>query len=275
MVTDKNPQSNFSDSEWRPEAGSSSSPKLVKWLVRLRLWQRCTIFFPTWMGSLCLAAILFILVAIWVNYGESYLSLTHKVPTDILVVEGWIGRKALRAAVDEFDRGGYRYVVASGGLTSGRWEDQPTSYAEMAASEMIRLGVPKERIFVATAESNENHRTFESAVAVRRVLQAAGIHPQGVNVFTLGAHGRRSHLVFAKVDGPGTEVGVISWTPPDYLASPWWRSSERAREMLEETIGYLYEALLNSGRGSNIPLGDTSSDSAQHSATKHPESTNR
>jgi hypothetical protein len=55
------------------------------------------------MGSLCLATILFILAAIWINYGESYLSLTHKVPADILVVEGWIGRKALRAAVDEFD----------------------------------------------------------------------------------------------------------------------------------------------------------------------------
>jgi len=53
-------------------------------------------------------AILFILVVAWFTYGESYLEATHRLPADILVVEGWIGRKGIRAAVDEFERGGYR-----------------------------------------------------------------------------------------------------------------------------------------------------------------------
>jgi uncharacterized SAM-binding protein YcdF (DUF218 family) len=139
-------------------------------------------------------------------------------------------------------------------LTSGRWGDQPPqSYAEMAACEIMRLGVPKERIVVATAEIAETHRTFESAVAVWRTLRQAGIDPKTINVFTLGPHARRSGLVFSKVNSHGPEIGVIGWMPPDYKAEPWWRSSERSRELIEETVGYVYEVLLNSGRRSNAP----------------------
>jgi DUF218 domain len=219
---------------------------------------------PTWLGSFCLVAILLILVYAWINYGESGLSLTHRVPAEILVVEGWIGREGLRAAVDEFERGGYRSIVASGGLTSGRWEDQPSSYAQMAAAEMIRLGVSKDRIFVATSENTESHRTFESAVAVWRTLRNAGIEPKAMNVFTFGPHARRSALVFAKVNAHGANIGVIGWLPSGYEKEPWWRSSERSKELLEETLGYLYEVLLNSGRHSSSPLESTSAQVLPH-----------
>ena len=79
----------------------------------------------------------------WVNSGEQFLELTKRLPADVLVVEGWIGREGIRAAVAEFQGSGYHYIVTSGGLTSGRWEDEHASYAKMAADEMIRLGIPK------------------------------------------------------------------------------------------------------------------------------------
>jgi DUF218 domain len=264
MVTDKNPQSNFSDDEWRRPPVFSSLPKLAKWPPRFRLFRHRTILCPTWAGCFCFATILLLLVIAWINYGESYLALTHRVPADILVVDGWIGRKGLRAAVDEFERGGYRFIVASGGLTSGRWEDEASSYAEMAAGEMIRLGVPKEKIVVATSENTESHRTFESAVAVWRTLRDAGIKSKALNLFTLGPHARRSALVFAKVSSLDVKIGVIGWLPAEYKTEPWWRSSERSRELLEETVGYLYEVLLNSGRRSNSLVESTSAESVPH-----------
>jgi hypothetical protein len=187
-------------------------------------------------------------------YGESYLAETHRVEADILVVEGWIGRKGISAAVQEFQRGGYRYIVASGGLTSGFWEGESESYAQMAASEMTRLGVPQEEIVVATSENTEKHRTFESAVAVWRTLRDAGIKPKALNVFTFGAHARRSALVFAKVNADVAKIGVIAWVPPEYQHERWWHSSERAKELLDETVGYFYELLFNSGRRSNSNL---------------------
>jgi uncharacterized SAM-binding protein YcdF (DUF218 family) len=222
--------------------------------VRLRLFRPYTILCPTWTGSLCISSILFIVVAAWFNYGETYLAVTNRARADILVVEGWIGRNGIRAAADEFERGHYRYIVASGGLTSGRWVDKPESYAEMAAAEMIRLGIPKERIVVAISENTESHRTFATAISVWRTLRDAGIKPESLNVFTLGPHARRSALVFAKVNSHGPEIGVVGWLPPEYKTEAWWNSSDRSRDLLEETVAYLYELLLNSCRRSNSAL---------------------
>ena len=226
---------------------------------RLRLVQRRTLWCLTWLGAFCVALFLAAPAVWWFYCGESFLSLTERRPAEILVVEGWIGRKGLDAAVDEFERGGYRYIVASGCLTSGGWEDKRESYAEMAAGEMIRLSVPKESIIVAHSRNTKNHRTFESAVTTWRTLRDSGIKPAQLNVFTFGPHAGRSALVFTKVYSDGSKIGVIGWVPAEYDREPWWLSSERARELLEETVGYVYELLFNSGRHSNSPA-DNSSD---------------
>jgi hypothetical protein len=55
-------------------------------------------------------------------------------------------------------------------------------------------------------------------------------------------------MIFTKAQGPQTKVGVVGWVPSDYQDMQWWQSSERAKELLTETAGCLYEALLNSGR---------------------------
>jgi uncharacterized SAM-binding protein YcdF (DUF218 family) len=219
---------------------------------KLRLFRPCTIWCPTWLGLFSITILTLLPVTWWFLCGESFLSLTHRMPPQILVVEGWIGFEAIHGAKVEFDQQGYQYVVATGGVTSSvGWQKGGWSYAEGAEHELIRLGVPKERIIVAPAQNTESQRTYESAVAVWRALQSKGIQPRTLNVFTVGAHARRSLLVFSKACQPETQVGVISWVPPGYEVAPWWRSSERARELIAETAGYMYELLLNSGRGSN------------------------
>lgn len=189
-------------------------------------------------------------------------------PADVLVVEGWIGFDGLRAAEEEFENHGYEYIVAAGGFSYSHWQASSSNYAEMAGRELLRAGVSKDKIIVAAARDTENQRTHESAVAVWRALQARGIHPRTLTVFTLGPHARRSRLVFAKVEGPGTQVGVLSWVPSDYKTMPWWRSSERAKDLINETAGYVYEALLNSGRISDSHDEGASSESL--SATRAP-----
>jgi len=172
-------------------------------------------------------------------------------------VEGWIGSDGVRAAATEFGQRGYKYVVAAGGMSEAKgWGQAGWSYAEGADHELIRSGIPEEKIILAPSRDTESHRTYESAVAVFRALEARGIHPKALNVFTFGPHARRSCLVFAKVLRPATEVGAVDWTPSDYQALPWWQSSDRAKDLLTETAGYLYEALLNSGRGSNRVLAN-------------------
>jgi hypothetical protein len=221
---------------------------------KLRLFQRRMVWYPTWLGFLCIACLLASPLLWWWTYGESFLSQTGRSPAEVLVVEGWIGQEGVRAARAEFEQHGYLYVVTTGGLTTGEgWEEGGWSYAEGAEHELIRDGVAKDRIIVASAKDAERQRTYQCAVAVWRTLQAKGIQPKAINVFTFGPHARRSRLVFAKVCGPKTEVGVISWVPTGHPALPWWRSSQRARDMITETAGYLFELLLNSGRPSSSP----------------------
>jgi hypothetical protein len=214
---------------------------------------RRSIWWPTWIGWGVIVIGLAIPGLWWFLAGESFLSLTQRSPAEVLVVEGWVGRDGVRAASTEFERHGYKYVVTSGRSAAGRWEENPLNYAEMAERELIRSGVPKDRIIVAPSKSAETRRTYESAVAVFQALQARHVQPKALNVFTFGPHARRSRLVFAKVQRTGTRVGVIAWAPYTYGSEPWWRSSERTKDFIAETAGYTFELLLNSGRMSNDP----------------------
>jgi hypothetical protein len=190
----------------------------------------------------------------WFKYGEWFLSESDRVPEEVLVLEGWVGLEGVQAAVAEFKHGGYRYLVASGGISPGTgWEEGGWSYAERAGNEIIRLGILKDKVIIAPASGSEDQRTYEAAVAVWNTLKSKGIRPNNITVFTLATHARRSRLVFAKVFHTQARVGVVGWIPDDFKVEPWWRSSERARELIVETAGYAYEGLLNSGRKSNSP----------------------
>jgi hypothetical protein len=223
---------------------------------RLRLVQRRNLWCPTWLGAFCVALFLAAPAVWWFYCGESFLSLTERRPAEILVVEGWIGREGVRAAATEFERGAYRYVVTSGGVSKAEgWTEGGWSYAQGAQQELIRSGVPESKIIIAPAVDVERQRTYESALAVWRKLQSLSIMPKFVNIFTLGPHARRSRLVFAKAEVSKTKVGVISWTPSCDQGVPWWYRSKRAKDLLTETVGYLFEVLLSSGRGPTADPG--------------------
>lgn len=178
---------------------------------------------------------------------ERFLSVTARAPADVLVVEGWIGDPALAAAAREFN-GGYRFVVTTGGLTPKVWGSRQWNYAEVGKRVLHLHGIAEEQIVSAPAADAETQRTLESAVAVCQAVHAKAIEVRSVNIFTLGAHARRTRLVFEKVFGPAVKVGVIGWKPPGWRAGPWWRSSDRAIDVVTEGAGYLFELLLNSGR---------------------------
>ena len=222
--------------------------------MTLRLFQRRSIWWPTLPGWAFFFITLGMPFLIWCFQGESFLSQTERQPADTLVVEGWIGIEGIRAAKLEFEHGGYRYIVATGGMSGNPWDTRQWSLAIEAEELLLRLGLARDQVILAKPPDVQSHRTFASAVAVWRNLHARGIQTKSVNLFTRGAHARRSRLVFAKVLQPETKVGVISWNPPGYDAGPWWKSSDRALELLKETVGVLYESVFNSGRTSNSPV---------------------
>jgi hypothetical protein len=227
------------------------------WRRRFRLFEKRTLWFPTWLGMFCLILCFGAPAAWWLIYGESFLSLTDRLPAEVLVVEGWIGGTGVRAAAAEFRSGSYQYVVATGSQPDEDkgWQEPGWSYAQGAANELARSGIPREKIVIAPARNTERERTFESAVSVFQALESLSVKPASINVFTWGPHARRSRLVFAKVYASHATLGVISWVPATHTVEPWWRSSGRAKEFLTESAGYLFEWLFNSGRSTNSPDG--------------------
>ena len=66
---------------------------------------------------------------------------------------------------------------------------------------------------------------------------------QKVDVFTLGAHARRSRLLFEKALGDEVAMGVIAAPDQTYDQDHWWRSSNGVRTVLSELIAYLYAVI--------------------------------
>lgn len=214
-------------------------------------FRRRTLYAPTGLGIVSLASLFFGPLIWWFYRGESFLSASRRIEgASLLIVEGWIGPEGLAAAKAEFEAGNYALIVTSGGtaITEG-WERGGWNYASGAAEHFIRSGVPREKILAAPAADQNSGRTYAAAMVVREKLEAFGLHPKAVNIFTAGTHAGRSGLVFSKALGPKTKVGIIAWQAPGTdTASPWWHNSERARNLIAESAGYFYELLLNSGR---------------------------
>lgn len=185
-------------------------------------------------------------------WGETFFSLTRRLPADVLIVEGWIGSEGIRAAAKEFRQGAYRYVAVTGGMTPDQ-TDSDSNHVQIAKQQLIELEVPETRIIVSSTSETEPEHTFTLAVRARRSFQDAGVRPTSINVFTLGPHAKRSRLVYEKVFAPEVPVGVIAFVPTAYRTEPWWLSKTRTGCLLKETIGYPFELLLNGGRISNYP----------------------
>ena len=223
--------------------------------MRPRSQKRPTIRSRKSLIILCILLVISIPAVIWLGLcGETFFSVTRRLPPDVLIVEGWIGSEGIRAAAEEFGRGAYRYVVTTGGKTWDRADRDRSSYAEMAKQELIESGVPESRIIVSSTGEIERQRTFQMAATAWRSIQHAEVRPTAINVFTLGPHAMRSRLVYEKVFAPEVPVGVIAFIPSKYRIEPWWQSMSRAKCLLKEIIGYPSERLLNSGRISNSPM---------------------
>lgn len=212
------------------------------------LVRRRTVWWPTWLGWMLLFLTGALPLALWVFCGERFLCANEPAPSQILVVEGWVGTETLDAAAHEFSSGRYVWVVTAGGPNGEPWNSRRWTYAEIAADGLAAAGISRSKIISAPAQDVQVHRTYESALAVQQVLAARQLTADSITVFTRGSHGRRSRLVYQKVFGPGTNIAVISWLPDAARSGPWWRSTVRAEDLLTETFGYAYEALLSSGR---------------------------
>ena len=172
----------------------------------------------------------------------------------ILVVEGWIPDYAISGAVAEFRQHAYKKVIAVGGpILLGSHLSGFGSYAELANVRLQSLGIAEDEVVVLETGDIRKDRTFQSAVAVKRWAALHDADLDGLDVYTLGVHARRSRLLFQKAFGDGVSVGVIAASDRSYDPDDWWKTSNGTRTVIAELIAYVYAALFfrEEGRGPN------------------------
>jgi len=200
----------------------------------------------SWRGWLILLVAIIVLGRIWMLNVHSFLAPTRRVDTKILVVEGWVHDYVLRAAMTEFHNGHYDKIYTTGGPvigSDGAVNDFNTS-ASVGAELLVKFGMRPDQVQMVPSHVAGRDRTYNSALALKKWF--AGHHQpmDRINLLTEDAHARRSHLLFAEAVGAGVDVGIIAIPDPDYQPNRWWHYSEGVREILGESISYLYARFL-------------------------------
>jgi hypothetical protein len=205
--------------------------------LRSLLVQRRERWTLTWTGRL-LATVIVVALTLMLGRGLfAFLAINSPVGGQYLVVEGWMPSFAYREAVALFRQGNYRKVIAAGVLD---WDAEGQLREHFGGEKLIKFGVSESFVVTTSADDVQQDRTFHAAHAVKRWLEAEGLRLTAIDVVTVGAHARRSRLLYQSALGHNVRVGVIALEDQRFDQSHWWRSSVGVRTVLGEMIAYLY-----------------------------------
>ena len=221
--------------------GAVKSPqKLCGLFVRKECWAL------SWRGWLLLtSAGLVVACLVFLNI-HPFLAVTHRVNTNVLVVEGWIPRYAIRAGAEELKIGSYQRIFTTGGPVEGSdgYTNDYNTSASVGADLLKNAGVPPESVQMVPSRVMDRDRTYSSAIALRDWLRDHNAVVRSFNVVTEDTHARRTRLLFQEAFGEGVKVGIIAVPNPDYDAKHWWRYSEGVKDVLMEGVAYVYAKFL-------------------------------
>jgi uncharacterized SAM-binding protein YcdF (DUF218 family) len=200
----------------------------------------------SWRGWLALGFMTVLAAALFFEGVYPFLAVTHRVNAHALVVEGWIHEYAIQEAVEEFRKGSYQRVFATGGPVEGTggYINYYHTNAHIGADLLKKYGIPYESLQMVPSRVMDRDRTYGSAVALRNWFRDHNMAVPGINIVTEDLHARRTRLLFQKAFGKDVQIGVIAVANVDYPANRWWHYSEGLKDVGSEFVAYLYARLL-------------------------------
>ena len=220
------------------QSASADAPRSLLWntVIRKERWGL------SWRGWLLvtlagLMAAYFAFLSV-----HPFLAVTHRVNTNVLVVEGWIPKYAIRGGVEEFKTGAYHHIFTTGGPENGNggYTNDYNTSASVGAEILKKFGLPDNLVQMVPSRVVSRDRTYSSAVALRDWFREHNTPVHSINVLTVDAHARRTRLLYQQAFGRNITVGIIAVSNPDYDPMQWWRYSDGVREVIGESIAYIY-----------------------------------
>lgn len=206
----------------------------------MKLVRKKEIWIPTWKGFISGFLLIFCLFYGATEHLYPFLAQNNPVEnSEMVIIEGWLADAELKEAALAI-RPGQIVVTTGGPVTFGQKILHYDDYAEMATARLIALGISAEIIITIPAPETQRDRTYVSAQAARLKLEELGLFGKSANLYTMGAHARRSYLMYRVVFGKDYPLGVISIEPPRYNLRHWYRHSEGFKHVVMELISWIY-----------------------------------
>jgi hypothetical protein len=199
---------------------------------------------PTWRGWLVLLTLAIVLLCVFARTVHPFLAVRDASQGGLLVIEGWAPDFALKQALREFESGHYQQLIVTGGpLERGAPLAKYQTYAELGTATLLALGAPSNAVVAVPAPAVRRDRTYQSGLSLLDYLEEHRTQ-QPIHILTVGAHARRSKLLFKKALGEHYTVTTYAIEEIEYDSRHWWRYSSGVRSVIGELIAYSYAKLL-------------------------------
>jgi hypothetical protein len=118
-------------------------------------------------------------------------------------------------------------------------EKMPTGFpsqAELRANYLTAIGISKNRIQTISYQPSGYNKTLSSAFALKKHIGQTNL--TSFNIFTHGAHARRTWFTYKKILGNKYSIGIISLELDKSEKDNWRKSKEGILMMMDETTSY-------------------------------------
>lgn len=208
------------------------------------LFRKRLIYVPTFWGTLLLVVIFSFIGYLSLISAYKFLAPEKEPQSKILVVEGWIDEISVGNALKLYESRGYEYLIVTGvPITQWTFSSPFTNMAD-ATAESIRRMHFEDTVYKVIVPSNIlRDRTYTSAVALKMKLDEWSLPYKDFDLYTVGAHAKRSYLVYRKAFRDDRYIGLIADTDSSYDPKKWYATSRGFRIVLGELISYFYALL--------------------------------
>jgi hypothetical protein len=199
----------------------------------------------TWKAWLLLIVCAGLIFAFVITRIHSFLAPQAPLKAEALLIEGWVTDSVIIGGMEEFKRGNYQWIIATGTpIYKGFFLTEYRNHAEITRATLITLGIDPEQIITVAIPEVKKDRTATMAMAVKQQLQQLKLPIKAINIYSFDVHTRRSYLIYQRILQPEIKVGAIAHINSSYEPRQWWTSSMGFRSVTEEAIAYIYARLI-------------------------------
>ncbi|MCF8380751.1 MAG: hypothetical protein K9H49_14350 [Bacteroidales bacterium] len=212
--------------------------------MKIRLVKQRVCYRLTFSGWVLIIGLNSLLVFFTLKYISTFLVVNKPLTTEILVVDGLLPGYAYDSIVKLIKKEDYKYLITTGVDVDYTFNsNEQFNIADFSYKILNTKKIENCQLLSAPAHFIDRDRTYSSAVALREWFITQRIFPGKINVVSFSCHSRRTWVLYRKAFNDFAEVGIISVKDQSYDYARWYYYSRGVRQVLSETIGYVYSII--------------------------------